>query len=86
MDESYARWACVLVIPVPTLVLIPSVEGCRRSGGVVSPAGRNPRPSPRNYSLFIINCQTPFPSWEGCRRSGGVVSPAGRTPRPNLRL
>ncbi|MDR0936297.1 MAG: hypothetical protein LBM98_06420 [Oscillospiraceae bacterium] len=28
-------------------VPIPSVEGCRRSGGVVSPAGRVPRPNPR---------------------------------------
>ncbi|MDR0937271.1 MAG: hypothetical protein LBM98_11380 [Oscillospiraceae bacterium] len=42
MNESCVRWACVLVIPVQAHVLIPSVEGCRRSGGVVSPAGRVP--------------------------------------------
>jgi hypothetical protein len=36
------------VVPrLPRLTPIPSVEGCRRSGGVVSPAGRVPRPNLR---------------------------------------
>ncbi|MDR0935671.1 MAG: hypothetical protein LBM98_03195 [Oscillospiraceae bacterium] len=41
MDVGCApRGICVPVIFVQTLVLIPSVEGCPRRGGVVSPPRR----------------------------------------------
>ncbi|MDR0936948.1 MAG: hypothetical protein LBM98_09725 [Oscillospiraceae bacterium] len=42
-----------------TFVLIPSVEGCRRSGGVVSPAGRNPRVRPLRPGAARRLCEAP---------------------------
>ncbi|MDR0937424.1 MAG: hypothetical protein LBM98_12180 [Oscillospiraceae bacterium] len=48
------RGACVNVTLVQTLVqtlvLIPSVEGCRRNGGVVSPPQRTQPPSKLHVS------------------------------------
>ncbi|MDR0936081.1 MAG: hypothetical protein LBM98_05290 [Oscillospiraceae bacterium] len=49
MDVVLRPVGCVLVTLVQTFVLIPSVEGCRRNGGVVSPPQRT-RNIPKPYA------------------------------------